>query len=357
MPTLDRHFWLVVLAGAALGLLGVLLAVWGNPQNSGICVSCFVENTAGSIGLHNNDRMQYIRPELIGFVLGAIAGSLLWGEFKSRGGSAPVPRFLSGVFLIVGSSVFIGCPIKLFLRLTAGDMTAVAGFFGLIAGVWFGLKGLAAGVNMGRPEVQRGKSGLWVPGLFIFLLLLVFVRPGFIMFSDTGSAALHAPVLISLATGLVLGFLAQRTRFCITASVRDFLLMGSRAPLFWGLLVFFGVAVGANLLTGGFHLAYYGQPGSHVEAVWSFSGMALVGWLSVIIGGCPFRQLIKAGEGDSDAGMAVLGMLVGGGMVQAWDIAATAAGVSLVGKIAVLVGFLFVLMNSMFFRERSSASV
>ena len=85
--------------------------------------------------------------------------------------------------------------------------------------------------------------------------------------------------------------------------------------------------------------------------------MALVGWLSVMIGGCPFRQLIKAGEGDSDAGMAVLGMLVGGGLVQAWDIAATAAGVSLGGKIAVLAGFLFVLMNSLFYRERTSELV
>ena len=31
--------------------------------------------------------------------------------------------------------------------------------------------------------------------------------------------------------------------------------------------------------------------------------MLLVGWLSVLIGGCPFRQLIKAGEGDADAGL------------------------------------------------------
>ena len=83
--------------------------------------------------------------------------------------------------------------------------------------------------------------------------------------------------------------------------------------------------------------------------------MGLVGWLSVIIGGCPFRQIIKAGEGDADAGMVVLGMLVGGGLVQSWDIAATAAGVSLYGKVAVLVGILFVLINSLFYRERASA--
>lgn len=60
MPLKDRHFWVVILAGLALGTLGVLLSVWGNPANSGICVSCFIENSAGALGLHNNTRMQYL---------------------------------------------------------------------------------------------------------------------------------------------------------------------------------------------------------------------------------------------------------------------------------------------------------
>ena len=112
----DRHFWLVLVAGGAAGVLGVLLALWGNPQNSGICVSCFIENAAGAVGLHGNERMQYLRPELIGFVLGALACSLVFKEFQSRGGSSPMARLVAGMFLIVGSAVFIGCPIKLFLH-------------------------------------------------------------------------------------------------------------------------------------------------------------------------------------------------------------------------------------------------
>jgi uncharacterized membrane protein YedE/YeeE len=83
-------------------------------------------------------------------------------------------------------------------------------------------------------------------------------------------------------------------------------------------------------------------------------GMLLVGWLSVLIGGCPFRQLVKAGEGDSDAGLAVVGMFAAGGLVQSWGIAATAAGVSVAGKVSVLVGLAFVLVMSLLFRERSA---
>ena len=78
----DRHLWVVLAAGAGLGVLGVLLSVWGNPQNSGICVSCFIENTSGALGLHDNERMQYLRPELIGFVLGSILCASLFREFR-----------------------------------------------------------------------------------------------------------------------------------------------------------------------------------------------------------------------------------------------------------------------------------
>ena len=350
----DRHIWMVLAAGSGLGVLGVLLAAWGNPQNSGICVSCFIENSAGALGLHGNQRMQYLRPELIGFVIGSAFCALLFREFRSRGGSAPLPRLVSGVFLIVGSAVFIGCPIKLFLRFTAGDLSALGGVFGLVAGVWIGLQGLARGVDLGRPDPERGGSGLLVPAFFLLLLVFLLAPPAFILFSARGSAAQHAPLLVSLGVGLLLGGLAQRSRFCITGSVRDSLLMGSRSPLFWGFSAFVVGAVAANLLSGQFHLGLYGQPGAHVEHLWNFLGMFLVGWLSVLIGGCPFRQLVKAGEGDSDAGLVVVGMLLGGGLVQSWDVAATAAGVPLPGKAAVLAGLAFILIISLVRRERAA---
>lgn len=353
IPALDRHFWTVVAAGFAMGALGVLLSLLGNPENSGICISCFLENSAGALGLHANPRMQYLRPEIPGFVLGAMLCALAGREFRSRGGSAPLARLIAGVFLIVGSAVFIGCPIKLFLRLTAGDLAAAGGLAGLAAGVWLGLRGLARGVDLGRAQTERGGTGLLLPAGAALLLLFLIVPPAFVVFSERGSAAQHAPWLISLGAGLLLGALAQRSRFCITGSVRDTLLMGGRTPLLWGLGAFLAAAVAFNLATGQFRLALYGQPGAHLEHLWSFLGMFLVGWLSVLIGGCPFRQLVKAGEGDADAGLVVVGMLLGGGLVQSWGVAATAAGVPLAGKVAVLVGLAFVLVASLLFRLRS----
>jgi uncharacterized membrane protein YedE/YeeE len=80
--------------------------------------------------------------------------------------------------------------------------------------------------------------------------------------------------------------------------------------------------------------------------------MTLVGFASVLIDGCPFRQLIKAGQGDVDAAMATLGMLLGGALVYTWALGSTSAGPTFQGKIAVLVGLAFSLLVAVAFRKR-----
>ena len=354
MRLTDRHIWIVALTGLVMGILGVLLSMWGNPENSGICVSCFMENTAGALGLHDNARLQYLRPELPGFAAGALLSALIAREFRPRGGSAPLLRLFSGIFLIVGCAIFIGCPIKLALRLSSGDLTAVSGVVGIVAGAWLGIRATTHGVELGEQRQETALSGAMMPAFFLLLLLFVFIRPAFVITSTEGSSIRHAPPLISLGSGVLLGILAQRSRFCITGSIRDILLMGRRAPQLVGLLLFIIAAVSISVGSGSFRLSLYGQPGAHLEHLWSFLGMLLVGWLSILIGGCPFRQVIKAGEGDSDAGLAVAGMLLGGALVQSWGIAATAAGVPLNGKIAILGGLAFLLLVSLLCRDRAS---
>ena len=45
-------------------------------------------------------------------------------KFRPRGGSSPFIRFLVGILLIVGSTIFLGCPIKVVLRAAAGELAA-----------------------------------------------------------------------------------------------------------------------------------------------------------------------------------------------------------------------------------------
>ena len=77
---------LLLAAGGVTGLLAVLLTVFGNPANMGVCVACFIRDTAGALGLHGAATVQYIRPEIPGFIAGAFILSLARREVKPSGG-------------------------------------------------------------------------------------------------------------------------------------------------------------------------------------------------------------------------------------------------------------------------------
>ena len=340
---------LIIGSGLSLGALGAALAVWGNPANSGICVSCFMENLSGSLGLHHNLRMAYLRPELVGFVGGAMLMAILGREMRPRSGAYPVLAFVLGCFLIVGSSVFMGCPIKMMLRLGAGDMTAVAGLLGLAGGVWVGIRYYRAGLDLGAPRQGAGVyQGAVVP--LLFLLLLVLSAGGLLLSGTTGPAAQRAPFAIALGAGIVIGALAQRSRFCVTGSFSNMFLARDMS-LMCGLVILFAAALVVNVTTGLFRFGLLDQPGSNPDHIWNFLSMGLVGFASVLAGGCPFRQLILSGEGSADASMAVLGMIVGGGLVHQWGIVSTSAGPTPYGKAAVLIGLAFCFGIVRFYRK------
>jgi len=351
---------LFILTGAVIGISGVMLSFLGNPANTGFCISCFMENIAGSLGLHGNIRMQYLRPEIIGFVIGSFLMAVFKKEFRATGGSSPLLRYLVGILLIIGCSVFIGCPIKMIFRLAAGDLTALIGVGGLAAGVYVGLKFLEGGFSLGRPNQLPAANALLMPGLMVLLLAALLWKPVFISLSTKGAGAQYAPAMLSLLAGLGIGALAQRTGFCITGGISRFFLWGPReftvCPKTTGLAAgmgsFFVFALAASLLTGQFSPGWYGQPSSNDSHVWNFFGMLVVGFGSVLIKGCPFRQLISAGQGDTDAGAAVLGMLTGAALVQNWGLGGNAEGTPFEGKVAVLFSLCFLFIVGLLYRRR-----
>ena len=349
-----------VAMGALVGIGAVGLSYYGNPANTGLCVSCFMENTAGALGLHDNIRMQYLRPELIGLVLGAFGWAQYRKDFVPTGGSSPLLRFLVGILLIIGCSVFMGCPVKMILRLAAGDLGALTGMVGLVCGIYVGLEFIENGFQLGKPSTTPASGAYILPGLMALFLILALVQPSFIEASSKGGGAMHAPFWLSLAVGLAVGAWAQHTQFCITGGIARIFLWGPRevmnCPRSTGLLVslgsFFVFALVANLLTGQFNLGLYGQPSSNESYGWAFLGMLLVGFGSVLIRGCPLRQLVAAGQGDTDAGAAVLGMLVGAALVQNWGLGGTSSGTPVAAQVAVLAGIGILLVVALANRRR-----
>lgn len=364
MSSLGRFFaskWGPIITGIAVGVLAPILVKLGNPGNMGICVACFSRDIAGALGLHRAAAVQYIRPEIIGFVLGSLVAALLLREFKPRTGSAPVARFLLGMFAIIGALVFLGCPWRAYLRLGGGDWNAIFGILGLLGGIVLGVVFLRMGYSLGRNRPAPAALGWLMPALMVGLLLLLVFAPLFgrdangkpvgpIFFSTTGPGSQHAPLLIALAVGLVVGFLAQRSRFCTVGGVRDLIL--TRDPhLFWGILAVIVAAFVTNLALGQFKPGFTGQPVAHADALWNFGGMALAGLAFTLAGGCPGRQLIMSGEGDGDAAIFALGMIVGAGFAHNFNLASSAAGPSPYGPAAVIVGLAFCIVLGLTMRE------
>jgi len=59
---------------------GNLLTETRNPSNMGICVACFERDIADAIRFHRAAVVQYMRPEIIEFVLGSLMAAYLFKE-------------------------------------------------------------------------------------------------------------------------------------------------------------------------------------------------------------------------------------------------------------------------------------
>ena len=314
----------IIIVGLVLGAIAASLQKLGNPENMGVCVACFTRDVAGALGLHRAAIVQYLRPEIPAFCLGAFLAALSFGEFRPRTGSAPVLRFLLGMLAVIGALVFLGCPWRAMLRLAGGDWNAILGIIGLVAGISVGVVFLRLGFSLGRSYPARLPLGLAMPAVMIVLLLLTIFSfkagEGAALFrSASGAGAKAAPIVISIVAGLIVGFLAQRTRFCTVGGIRDVILMRD-VHLLSGLVAFLIAAFVMNLIYHQFHagftlLAEDGtvkmQPAAHTAHWLNFGGMALAGLSFCLAGGCPGRQIFLSGEGDGDAAMFVFGMLTG----------------------------------------------
>lgn len=351
--------WGIIAVGAFIGVFAALLQKMGNPGNMGICVACFDRDIAGAVGLHRAEVVQYMRPEIIGFVLGSLLAAYLFKEFRPRAGSAPIVRFVLGALAMIGALVFLGCPWRALLRLAGGDGNALFGIAGLIGGIWVGTLFLKGGYNLGRSEKTYASVGWMLPLIMIFFLVLRFVLPpvegqpksGVLFYSLKGPGSMYAPLAVSLLVGLAVGFLAQRSRFCTMGAFRDLILF-RQAHLFMGLLSLVVFAFVTNLIVGQFHPGFANQPVAQTMSLWNFGGMVLAGLAFALAGGCPGRQLFLAGEGDGDAAVFVLGMIVGAGFAHNFGMASSPAGVGPNGIAAVIIGVLVCLFIGFTMRKK-----
>ena len=320
------RYGLLIATGLVVGAAAVVLTAFGNPANMGFCIACFLRDIAGALKFHQAAVVQYVRPEIVGLVLGSTVIAFARREFRPKGGSSPMLRFVIAVFVMIGALVFLGCPLRMVIRIGGGDGNAVVGLVGFVLGILIGVVFLKRGFSLRRAHPQSMAEGLAFPVLMAVLLTVALAAPGLLSRSEEGPGSMAAPVLLALAAALIVGVLAQRSRLCMVGGIRDAVLFKD-----FRLLSAFGAIIAAvlvgNLILGKFHPGFADQPIAHTDGLWNLLGMVLVGWGSALLGGCPLRQLILAGEGNTDSAVTVTGFIVGAAVSHNFGLASSAAGI------------------------------
>jgi len=123
------------------------------------------------------------------------------------------------------------------------------------------------------------------------------------------------PSLATLAVGVLIGYLGQRSRFCTISGIRDFIMLKDSFR-FKGLI---GLIVGGFVGFTLFHLVGGDIPNfplgmdivSKGILIASVIGGLGLGFFSVFAEGCPFRQHVMAAEGKRSAWLYLLGFYAG----------------------------------------------
>lgn len=322
---------LIIVTGLIIGVAAILLTKFGNPKNMGFCIACFIRDIAGTTKLHSAPVVQYLRPEIVGIVLGSAIMAFASGEWRAKGGSSPAIRFILGFMVMVGALIFLGCPLRMVIRMGGGDLNAFVGLAGFVVGILIGVVFLKKGFGLKRNYDTVGIDGLVLPVVLIILFVLFYmawptlsqyvadVKAGVedakntapFAISTSGPGSMHAPMFMALVVGLIVGVLAQKARICMVGGIRDVVLFKNFNLLLGFAAIFVAVLIG-NVALGNFTgFSVQSQPIAHSSHIWNFLGMVIVGWGSCLLGGCPLRQLILAGEGNADSAITAIGMLVG----------------------------------------------
>ncbi|MFH1231232.1 MAG: YedE family putative selenium transporter [Planctomycetota bacterium] len=357
-----KELVLIIIAGVFIGIAAVTLVSLGNIANMGFCIGCFERDIAAAMGLHDFRIFAWIRPEIIGILLGAFLAAFFTKEFHPEGGSSPITRFLLGMLVMIGMLTFLGCPLRMILRIGGGDLNAVVGLIGLTVGVSVGVIFLRKGFSLGRTQKQGNLESLVMPTLMIGLLIILIFLPVFktggpIFVAGKGHPGTPGTpvsqslgIIISLGFGLIVGILAQKARLCLVGGIRDIFLIRNTF-IVTGFLAILLVTLACNIIFGKFHLGFENQPVAHTAHLWNFLGMALVGLGSVFLGACPLRQIILSGNGNTDSALAVLGMFAGAAIVHNFGLDKAA---TVYGKAAVIIALIVVLIIGYVNREKLS---
>lgn len=319
----------LLLLGIIAGIIMVILASAGNPKNMALCTACFIRDSAGAMKFHTAAKTQYFRPEILGMILGSMGLALAHKEYKVTCSKNVLIQFLLGNILMFGALVFLGCTLRLVLRMASGDLSSYIGLIGLVIGVGTGTFFIKKGYSLGSKGEGYPAKGFLLPMLLSGVFILTITSPNLFAWSTEGPGSMYANRWLSLIAGLIFGLIAYQTRLCFTGSIRDVFLAKDYTRLV-PIAGIFTIMLVYNISVGNFAFQAAG-PIAHNQTFWNIISMFVVGFAGVLAGGCPVRQIIMSGTGSSDASICVLGMFSGAAISHNFGIASTPTSPDAVG--------------------------
>ena len=321
--------WPVWVGGILLGTLNVFLFLVQSPWGASGGINNWGENFYKSAGLMSFEKLESVDLSLYGMlciltILGSLVSALLAREFALR--IPPVGEmvkgFIGGALMAVGATVGIGCTIGSFFSgvpsLSGGAIVfTISLFLGVIVAVKYLMWELDKfpGVSSGKSHTLlagSGKFGVWQNWTGLLLIIGIFVMAYY--YYHGGNKIMSWFVMI----GLALGFICQRSRFCIVASFRDPFTTGESSNSI-GIMAGLIVGVVGFALIKSLGIGAVGDAAIRArEMTWVFPhfwlraplGGFIFGLGMTVAGGCAVGTLWRVGEGQVKLWFSALGFLL-----------------------------------------------
>ena len=309
----------IILSVLSIGLY-LIMSPWGSSggllswgQNLFDIVGMDLSNSAPS-GVTNLLDHRYGMLSVT-MLIGAMGSALMAKEFAIR--VPPMGEMgkglLGGILMGIGAILGMGCTIGGFYSgwpaLSGGALVFVLGLF---IGVFIAVKYILWEME-NHPGLSSGKSTTYLAAKtkgrslqpLAGVIVLAIGAALMLIYDGATEQVLIGFVLI----GLMIGFVLQRSRFCIVRTLRETLLPGDSEPT-QGLIA--GILVGMFGFTI-IKIFGIGDPLSMVAA--SFWVPAIVGGVifglgMTIAGGCTVGSTWRAGEGHVKLWLALVGLII-----------------------------------------------
>lgn len=322
-----KKHWPVWVGGITLGLLNILLFAVKSPWGASGGINNWGENIFKIFGISAFENATPTSASLYGMlclliILGSFAGALFSKEFALRipPKGELIKGFIGGALMAIGATLGLGCTIgSFFSGVPALSGGAIVFTVGLFVGTIIALKYLLWEMEK-FPSFSSGKSytflavsqdkGRWQ----IWLGWIVSIGTFILAYKVAGTNGVLAWFIIS---GLLMGLICQRSRFCIVKAFRDPFMTGESdgsVGVIAGLLItlvgftaikFFGIGAGETSIRAREMSWVFGQ-------FWlrGLLGGFIFGLGMTVAGGCAVGTLWRVGEGQVKLWMAALGFLL-----------------------------------------------